>query len=103
MGKGFSKAFYNSNAWKACREAYIAQRNMIDGGMCEKCKENIGEELHHKVFLRPDNIHNADITLNPENLILLCKDCHFKEHKQAILLGFRKRKKKEGAFKRDVF
>lgn len=95
MGKGFSKAFYNSNAWKACREAYIAQRNMIDGGMCEKCKENIGEELHHKVFLRPDNIHNADITLNPENLILLCKDCHFKEHKQAILLGFRKRKKRK--------
>lgn len=95
MAKEFSKAFYNSKSWKSCRSAYISKRIMIDGGMCEKCQEKPGEELHHKIFLRPENITDVTVTLNSENLILLCKDCHFKEHRQAIIQGFQKRKKRK--------
>lgn len=90
--KAFAKAFYNSNAWQACRAAYIAQRRLVDGGMCEDCGEAPGEELHHTTFLTPGNIHDAKVTLNPEKLKWLCKECHFKAHREAIVRGFQKRK-----------
>ncbi|VIA71912.1 putative HNH endonuclease [Clostridioides difficile] len=37
--------------------------------------------MHHIKYLTPANIHDADIALGEENLILLCKDCHSKKHK----------------------
>lgn len=40
----------------------------------------IGEEVHHKIPLTPNNINDVNVTLNPENLIYLCKECHNKEH-----------------------
>ena len=40
-----------------------------------------GEIVHHKIELTPDNIHNPDITLNFDNLQLLCRDCHAAVHK----------------------
>lgn len=48
-------------------------------GRCEKCGA-IGEEVHHKIPLTSDNIHDVNVTLNPDNLIYLCKECHNKEH-----------------------
>ena len=89
MPKRFSKQFYNSNAWKACRETYVANRVKIDGGMCEMCHEFPGEELHHKIVLTPKNIKDTNVTLNPDNLMYLCRDCHFKVHRELILKGFR--------------
>ena len=53
----------------------------------------IGEEVHHKVPLTADNINDVNITLNPDNLIYLCKDCHNKEHDRF--------KKKESIFTED--
>jgi 5-methylcytosine-specific restriction endonuclease McrA len=35
-------------------------------------------EVHHIVELTPTNIHDANIALNPDNLISLCHDCHAK-------------------------
>lgn len=93
MAKAFAKAFYKSEKWQKCRDAYISERRLIDGGLCEKCHINPGEELHHKKFLTPDNIHDANLTLNPDNLMWLCKDCHFKEHEKAILIGLQKARK----------
>ena len=93
--KPFAKAFYNSPAWQACRAAYISQRRQIDGGMCEGCGEAPGEELHHTIFLTPQNIHDAEVALNPEKLQWLCKDCHFKAHREAIVRGFEKRKNRK--------
>ena len=53
-------------------------------GLCEKCyskgKHTLGEELHHKIWLTPNNIHDKNITLNHDNLILLCFDCHREVH-----------------------
>ena len=67
--------FYRSSAWLLARQQKIASCN----GRCEMCGA-IGEEVHHKIPLTADNINDVNITLNPDNLIYLCKDCHNKEH-----------------------
>lgn len=80
MARAFSKRFYNSKAWKDCREGYIQS---VDG-LCERClarKEYTpGYELHHKVWLTPENINDPYITLNWDNLEFLCASCHSVEH-----------------------
>ena len=82
MARDFAKKFYNSKEWKKCREAYKESKN----GLCERCLDNgkyvVGDEVHHKVYLTPDNINNADITLNWDRLELLCATCHSKEHNE---------------------
>ena len=40
-----------------------------------------GKIVHHKIWLTPDNIHDTSITLNWDNLMLVCQDCHAKVHK----------------------
>ena len=67
--------FYRSSAWLFARQQKIAACN----GKCELCGA-VGEEVHHKVALTAENINNPNVTLNPDNLIYLCKDCHNKEH-----------------------
>ena len=80
MAREFAISFYNSKAWKKCREAYKQSVN----GLCERCLVNgkyvPGDEVHHKIYLTPENINNPDVTLNWDNLILLCASCHSKEH-----------------------
>ena len=72
--------FYDSEAWKKCRESYRKSR----GGLCERClKEGIvraGRIVHHKVHLNADNIDDPNVTLNWDNLELVCMDCHAAEH-----------------------
>lgn len=94
MAKEFAKGFYNSKAWKTCRQDYINKRILIDGGKCEQCNDNIGEEVHHIKELSPLNIHDTNITLNEDNLNYLCKKCHFKEHRERIMNSFQYNKKK---------
>lgn len=80
MAKEYARAFYKSKAWISCRKAYISQRTMIDGGMCERCHDKPGYILHHKISLTPQNINNPEITLNHCNLEYVCKDCHDNIH-----------------------
>lgn len=75
MARDFAKSFYNSIEWKNTRE-YILKR---DKYLC-RCGRP-AEEVHHKIHLSPDNIGDPRITMNPENLVSLCKACHFEEHK----------------------
>lgn len=91
--KEFARKFYQSEKWRHCRETYIGERLMIDGGVCERCREAPGNELHHIEPLSIFNIDNPEITINPENLRWLCKDCHFAVHKELIMKGFQKRKR----------
>lgn len=63
--------FYNSTAWKRCREAYKAAVHY----QCENCGEP-GEIVHHKTVLTPDNINDPEVTLNFRRLRLLCRRCH---------------------------
>lgn len=78
MAKDFAKSFYNSRQWKKCRQ-YIFNKYH---GLCAKCGEP-GKIVHHKTYLTPYNIDNPDVTLNEDNLVLLCKDCHEKIHSEA--------------------
>ena len=75
MAREFAKRFYRSKAWQECREAVMKRDHYI----CVECGE-AGQEVHHKIWLTKDNINNPDITLNMDNLVTLCKDCHHKAH-----------------------
>ncbi|MFA5283922.1 MAG: HNH endonuclease [Bacilli bacterium] len=50
-------------------------------GRCERCG-GIGQEVHHRQRVTIENVEDASVSLNPENLELLCKDCHNKEHQR---------------------
>ena len=69
--------FYKSDVWKLAREIKIMNVN----GRCERCV-GIGVEVHHIQRLSVDNVKDASVSINPENLELLCKDCHNKEHER---------------------
>lgn len=69
--------FYKSDAWKLARQIKITQAD----GRCEGCG-NIGTEVHHIKRLTVDNVNDVSVSINPENLELLCKGCHNKEHKR---------------------
>lgn len=71
----FARAFYLSKEWRRAR-AYIFER---DHGLCVKCGR-LGEVVHHKAHLTPQNIGDQTIALGEENLELLCRDCHGIEH-----------------------
>ena len=77
----FAKEFYASKAWKDCRKAYRQYRK----GLCERCLEKgiykPGEIVHHKIHLTPFNIHDPDVALSFDNLMLVCRDCHAALHK----------------------
>lgn len=77
--KDFAKSFYKSSRWKKCRLAYIKSRVLIDGGLCEVCREKLGYIVHHKKPLTPENINDVNITLSFDNLRYDCKECHDKE------------------------
>ena len=69
--------FYKSVAWQVAREIKIREAN----GKCERCGA-LGEEVHHKTRLTIQNYLDTSISLNQENLELLCKKCHNEEHKR---------------------
>lgn len=69
--------FYKSNAWYLARTLKV---NSTDG-KCERCCA-IGEEVHHIIRLTISNVHDYEVSLNQDNLELLCKNCHNKEHKR---------------------
>lgn len=67
--------FYKSKQWFIARTVKTQNAN----GRCERCGK-IGEEVHHKIPLKVDNVSDALISLNQENLELLCRECHNNEH-----------------------
>ena len=75
-------AFYVSGAWIACSRSFRKAHPL-----CERClkkgKISPAEEAHHRIKLTPQNINNPDITLNWDNMELLCKDCHEEERERA--------------------
>ena len=86
MAKPFSRKFYNSSAWIKTAKAY----KLSKFGICENCGE-VGEEVHHIIPLTPNNINDPNITLNWDNLMLLCRSCHelIEEKATATIRGIR--------------
>ena len=81
LARDFAGNFYKTAAWTSVRRSYIKSV----GGLCERCyRKGIirhGEIVHHRIHLTPENINDPEVTLNPDNLELLCRDCHAEEHK----------------------
>ena len=75
MAKDYAKKFYNSQAWVDVRNSYYTEKF----GICERCGMS-GEIVHHKIYINPTNINDVNITLNKNNLELLCRTCHNLEH-----------------------
>jgi 5-methylcytosine-specific restriction enzyme A len=71
-----AKKFYNSAAWRKCRE-YVLKR---DNYLCQRCLRKgilrAADVVHHKEHLED----NPEKALNPENLESLCHACHNEEH-----------------------
>lgn len=78
--KDWAKFFYKSRQWQHVRE-YVMQR---DRRLCQDCLAKgiitPAEEVHHIIPLQPENITDPSITLNEENLIALCRECHKARH-----------------------
>ena len=64
------RSFYDSVKWKKVR-AYIKKR---DHGICTKCG-GIGVEVHHIIPLAETNVY-TELAIDPNNLTLLCVECH---------------------------
>lgn len=78
--KQFAEHFYKSASWVKCRNAYMKSKHHL----CEECLKNgtikAAEEVHHIVWLTPDNINDPNITLSEDNLICVCRECHRRLH-----------------------
>lgn len=78
--KPWAVTFYKSKAWKSCRAAYMERV----GGLCEACLANgiyrPAEIVHHVVELTPDNVSDPRVSLNPDNLEAVCRECHSMRH-----------------------
>ena len=99
MAKPFARKFYNSMAWRNCRNEYGKRAHWL----CENClRKGIykpGEIVHHKIELDPVTIERPEIALSFDNLELLCRDCHAAAHEHSggrwAEVNQRKRKEKE--------
>ena len=91
MSYGARKDFYQSKAWKDCKKEVWLRQNLL----CGKCRKPVYVDglspyiekgnrrtgiVHHIEHLDNENVYDDSISLNPDNLIGLCKDCHEKEH-----------------------
>ncbi|MGG7163783.1 HNH endonuclease [Clostridium ihumii] len=97
MAQEFSRKFYKSKQWIDFRKIILAER----GPICQQCKKIIREsrhiQLHHKEELTPTNITDVNITLNPDNIEVLCQECHNKLHGRWCK-GQIKKKKERGIY-----
>lgn len=80
--KQYAERFYKGREWHRVRALVWAR----DRGLCQRClKKGIlkeGDTVHHIDPLTPENINDPAVSLNPENLETLCRDCHAAVHKK---------------------
>lgn len=82
--------FYRSKEWIAFRQVVIAERTNDEGDViCEHCGGVILRAYdiiaHHKIALTERNYRDANVALNPENIMLVHHVCHNQIHNK---LGF---------------
>ena len=74
--RDFAKQFYKSKTWQKVRDQVWKR----DRGLCQWCLEKgiikQGVEVHHIIELTAENITDTGISLNPDNLVTLCRECH---------------------------
>lgn len=78
----FAHKFYHSRSWQDVR-AFVWDRAH---GLCERCAEKgemtPADVVHHVIPLSAGNVDDPNISLNPDNLVALCHDCHTEVHKK---------------------
>ena len=91
----FAKPFYKSRAWQGARELVMTRAK----GLCERCAEKgeltPAEVVHHVTPLTEENVNDPEISLNPDNLMALCHDCHTEVHQQLGIGAMNGRKVEE--------
>ena len=74
--------FYTTQAWRKSRASFLKEK----GGLCEIClSKGLIEpavHVHHKTHLTTENINDPRITLDHENLMALCEECHAEQHRK---------------------
>jgi len=72
--------FYTGQVWRKFRHALVLERGM----RCERCgrllKDESEIEADHVKELTPETVNNPKVSLNPNNIQLLCKNCHNQKH-----------------------
>ena len=79
--------FYKSRRWEQFVRQLRLERTGSDGFvLCEHCGKPIVKQYdcigHHKEELTVDNVDDANISLNPDNVILVHFKCHNEIHKR---------------------
>lgn len=103
MAQDFAKKFYKSKKWQRVRD-YVMKR---DSWLCQVpgCYAP-AEEVHHKIHLTANNIDDPDISLNPDNLMAICRAHHFEHHKKdkgkAISIANKKRAREQNEEKEKI-
>lgn len=80
--KRIGQELYNSAAWHKLRLSYMSSRNWI----CERCGQP-ATICHHRQHLTAENVDNAGVALNFDNLEALCQHCHNLEHDHFVAQG----------------
>lgn len=91
MARDFARALYKSKKWEKLRLCCMTRPVQMGDGrvcpplMCERCFERTGrlipaEIAHHKKFVTPENIGDPEVTLNADNIMRVCRDCHARIH-----------------------
>ncbi len=73
--------FYQSKEWLRFRQVVINQRTKEDGYIYDEITgkpivKSYDIILHHKIFLTEDNVNNAAIALNPDNIQIVSHKTH---------------------------
>lgn len=73
---------YRTTEWERVRQ-YVIQRAH---GLCEEClrqgRIEVGTDVDHIQPLDESNWQDWNIAYNPDNLQLLCRQCHAEKHKR---------------------
>lgn len=79
------KRFYTLKPWRDLSYNLKIQAS----GKCSRCDYQVIDIAdykyligHHKIELTEDNIDDPNISLNPDNIEIICHWCHNKEHKR---------------------
>lgn len=95
MSYGIRKDFYNSKVWKTVRKNIWLKQNCLCAICGKPCyvsgiTDYLPKEyrrigiVHHIKELDNTNVYDDNITINEDNLIGVCKECHELEHHKDI-------------------
>lgn len=85
--------FYQSKEWRAFRDLVIMQRMTPEGFVIDEITgkpilKAFDIILHHKEFLTEDNVNDASVSLNPDNIQIVSHRTHNYIHNK---LGYKRR------------